>query len=105
MGKEKAAKMIGLTGAARSEFLIQRQLTRDWRSLSHKEWLKFCKNMADWFSTGAPTEFDDYVKANKERKLTSDIAALETIIKETGNGNKGRRPGELERLKRDLAAL
>ena len=105
MSSEKAAGIIGLTGSAKSAFFIKRQLQRDWRSLSHKEWVKFCKEMAKWFTEEAPNEFNDYVKANKERKLNSDIAVLEKIISETGNGNKGRRPGVLEQLKRDLAAL
>jgi len=47
-----------------------------WQKLNRDEWVNFCGLMAAWFAEKAPSEFDEFVEANKLRKAASDAAAL-----------------------------
>ena len=99
MGVKKAAAILALEGADRSEWRTKRQLRHQWKKLPHDEWVRFCGLMADWFSTDAPDEWDEYVVANKLRKDRNDKAALEALITASGPGKFGRRAKHLARLK------
>lgn len=100
MGVKKAAAILALEGAEKSEWYIKRQLMAQWKRLPHDEWLKFCKSMSDWFSTDALDEWDEYVAANKLRKARNDKVALERVIADSGPGKFGKRIVELEKLKK-----
>jgi len=102
MGVKKAAAILALEGADKSEWYIKRQLRAQWTKLPHDEWVKFCRSMSDWFSTDAPDEWDEYVKANTLRKARNDKAVLEALITASGPGKFGQRVVELERLKKLL---
>ena len=99
MGVKKAAAILALEGAKKSEWYIKRQLRHQWTKLPHSEWVKFCKSMAGWLSTDAPNEWDEVRKANTLRKARNDKAALEALITASGPGKFGKRLVELQRLK------
>lgn len=80
MSKEKAAAILTLTGVDKSVYYIKRNLQSHWRSLSHEEWVEFCKVMENWFAKEALDEWDEYVKVNNARKAKSDQMALERVL-------------------------
>ncbi len=77
MSKEKAAKLASLSTVDMSVYRSKRNQRSYWQGLPHKDWVAFCKKMADWFTNEAPDEWDNYVIANKARKAKSDEAALQ----------------------------
>lgn len=99
MGVKKAAAILALEGADKSEWYTKRQLRAQWNKLPHDEWVRFCGLMADWFSTDAPDEWDEYTKANNLRKARNDKTVLEALITASGPGTRGGRAKELARLK------
>ncbi len=76
MSKAKAAAILALEPAERAVYDMTRQMRGPWQRLSHDEWVDFCGQMGAWFIDSAPDEWDEYVKANKERKRLSDEAAV-----------------------------
>ncbi len=87
MSRTKAAKILALEVADKHVWHVNRNLLHVSQELSHEEWLEFCKKMADWFQGDAPDEWDEYTKANKERKAKSDAAALEKVMAERRQGS------------------
>ena len=75
MSKAKAAAILALEPADRAVYDMKRQMRGPWQRLSHEDWVDFCGQMAVWFAKSAPTEWDDFVIANNERKRLSDVAA------------------------------
>jgi len=82
VSRQKVAAILALNEPDRAAWVIKRQLMVHWRQLDHKDWVKFCKQMATWFSKDAPDEWDKYTQANKERKAKSDAAALKKVLAE-----------------------
>ncbi len=76
MSKEKAIAIMQLNPTEKSVYLSKRNQRAYWQDLTHDEWVKFCKAMADWFKKDAASEWDDYSVSNNERKAASDLAAL-----------------------------
>ncbi len=76
MSKAKAAAILALEPADRAVYDMKRQMRGSWQRLTHAEWVDFCAQMGVWFKKSAPDEWDEYVKANMERKRLSDEAAL-----------------------------
>ncbi len=82
MSKEKAAKIASLSDKDFALYKSKRNHRSYWQRLSHKDWVAFCKEMAEWFKKDAPDEWNNYVVANKVRKVESDRIALEKRNKE-----------------------
>lgn len=82
MSKEKSIAIASLSPVDKAVYLTKRNQRSYWQKLSHKEWETFCGKMAEWFEDVAPDEWDDFIKANKDRKAKSDKEALIRAVEE-----------------------
>ena len=79
--RDKAARLMAMNDVERALHRSKRNQRSYWQRLDHADWVKFCKEMASWFKSEAPDEWDDFVIRNDERKAASDEAALQALGK------------------------
>jgi len=76
MSRAKVAEIAAMSPADFAVYRSKRNQRSFWQTLTHKEWVAFCKKMGAWFTKEAADEWDDFVAANNKRKAKSDAAAL-----------------------------
>ncbi len=76
MSRDKAAELMSSSNVDMAVYRSKRNQRAYWQRLTHEEWVEFCNTMGEWFNVSAQDEWDDYVKANNERKAKSDADAL-----------------------------